>query len=151
MTASATFRSGAKITPIPWVPSSSLITTGAPPTRSIAGITSARLRTKAVAGIPMSWRDKIWIERSLSLELAMPWAVFGVYTSISSNWRTTAMPKNVIDAPTRGTMPSKSGTGLPRYWRSGSLRDRSMLNRNVSRILTSWWRSRAAALRRCVL
>ena len=38
---------------MPWVPSSSLITTGAPPTRSIAGITSARSRTNVVAGMPM--------------------------------------------------------------------------------------------------
>ena len=38
---------------MPWVPSSSLMTTGAPPTRSIAGITSARSRTNVVAGIPM--------------------------------------------------------------------------------------------------
>ena len=37
MIASATLRSGARITPMPWVPSSSLMTTGAPPTRSIAG------------------------------------------------------------------------------------------------------------------
>ena len=66
MIASATLRSGARITPMPWVPSSSLITTGAPPTRSIAGSTSARLRTNVVAGMPMSWRDRIWVARSLS-------------------------------------------------------------------------------------
>ena len=78
---------------MPWVPSSSLITTGAPPTRSIAGSTSARLRTNAVRGMPMSWRDRIWMARSLSRALAMPFAVFGVYTSICSNWRTTAVPK----------------------------------------------------------
>ena len=42
ITASATLVSGARITPMPWVPSSSLITTGAPPTRSMAGSTSAR-------------------------------------------------------------------------------------------------------------
>ena len=57
---------GARITPMPWVPSSSLITTGAPPTRSIAGITSARSRTKVVAGIAMLWRDRICVARSLS-------------------------------------------------------------------------------------
>ena len=49
MIASATLTSGARITPMPCVPSSSLMTTGAPPTRSIAGRTSARLRTNAVA------------------------------------------------------------------------------------------------------
>ena len=38
MMASATLTSGARMTPMPWVPSSSLMTTGAPPTRSIAGM-----------------------------------------------------------------------------------------------------------------
>ncbi len=43
MIASATLVSGARITPIPWVPSSSFrMTTGAPPTRSIAASTSWR-------------------------------------------------------------------------------------------------------------
>ena len=63
---------------MPWVPSSSLITTGAPPTRSIAGITSARSRTNVVAGMPMSCRDRIWVARSLSREFVMPFAVLGV-------------------------------------------------------------------------
>ena len=78
MIASATFTSGARITPMPWVPSSSLITTGAPPTSSIAGRTSARLRTNAVAGMPMLCRERIWFARSLSREFVMPFAVFGV-------------------------------------------------------------------------
>ncbi|GEM_PF-1847537 len=54
------------------------MTTGAPPTRSIAGITSARSRTKVVGGIPMLWRERICVARNLSRELAMPLAVFGV-------------------------------------------------------------------------
>ena len=66
------------MTPMPWVPSSSLITTGAPPTRSIAGRTSARLRTKAVGGIAMLCRERIWFARSLSRALEMPFAVLGV-------------------------------------------------------------------------
>ena len=78
MIASATLTSGARMTPMPWVPSSSLMTTGAPPTRSIAGRTSARLRTNAVAGMPMLCRDRIWVARSLSREFAMPFAVLGV-------------------------------------------------------------------------
>jgi len=78
MIASATLSSGARITPIPCVPSRSLMTTGAPPTRSIAGITSARSRTKVVGGIPMLWRERICVARNLSRELAMPLAVFGV-------------------------------------------------------------------------
>ncbi len=72
MIASATLMSGARMTPMPWVPSSSLITTGAPPTRSIAGITSARSRTKVVAGIAISCLDRICEARSLSRELEMP-------------------------------------------------------------------------------
>ena len=59
MIASATLISGARITPMPWVPSSSLMTTGAPPTRSIAGNTSARSRTNVVAGMAILWRDRI--------------------------------------------------------------------------------------------
>ncbi len=78
MIADATPVSGASTTPIPCVPSSSLMTTGAPPTRSMAGRTSARLRANAVAGIPMACRERIWIARSLSRELAMPFEVFGV-------------------------------------------------------------------------
>ena len=78
MIASATLSSGARMTPMPWVPSSSLMTTGAPPTRSIAGITSARSRTNVVAGMPMPWRDRIWVARSLSRELAIPLEVLGV-------------------------------------------------------------------------
>ncbi len=75
---SATLASGARITPMPWVPSSSLMTTGAPPTCSIAMRTSARLLTNAVAGIPMLCRDRIWLARSLSREFVMPFAVLGV-------------------------------------------------------------------------
>ncbi len=63
---------------MPWVPSSSLMTTGAPPTRSIAGSTSALSLTNVVGGIRMSCRERIWIARSLSRELAMPAEVFGV-------------------------------------------------------------------------
>ncbi len=78
MIASATPWSGARITPMPWVPSRSLITTGAPPTRWMAGRTSARSRTNVVGGMPMWCRARIWVARSLSRELAMPFAVFGV-------------------------------------------------------------------------
>jgi hypothetical protein len=37
----------------------------------------------------------------------MPLAVLGVNTSICSNWRTTAVPKYVIEAPMRGRIASK--------------------------------------------
>ena len=53
-------------------------TTGAPPTRSMAGRMSLRSRAKVVAGSPMSWRLSTCMARSLSRELAMPLAVFGV-------------------------------------------------------------------------
>ena len=78
MIASATLTSGARMTPMPWVPSSSLMTTGAPPTRSMAGTTSPRPRTNVVAGIPMLCRERIWVARSLSREFVMPHEVFGV-------------------------------------------------------------------------
>ena len=78
MTASATFVSGARITPIPWVPSRSFTTTGAPPTARIAGSTSARSRTNIVAGMPMLCRDRICEARSLSRELPIPAEVLGV-------------------------------------------------------------------------
>ena len=63
---------------MPCVPSSSLISTGAPPTRSMAGSTSLRSRTNAVFGIPLSWRDRIWIARSLSREFVMPFGDSGL-------------------------------------------------------------------------
>ena len=63
---------------MPWVPSSSLITTGAPPTMSIAVDTSPRLRTNTVAGMSISWRERIWVARSLSREFMIPAAVLGV-------------------------------------------------------------------------
>lgn len=78
MMASATFLVGARITPMPWVPSSSLMTTGAPPTMSMAVETSPRLRTNTVAGWSMPWRERIWLARSLSREFMMPAAVLGV-------------------------------------------------------------------------
>src|SRR6218665_2816998 len=150
MIASATRTSGARITPIPCVPSNSFITTGAPPTRSIAERTSARLRTNAVAGIAILCGERICLARTLSRELAIPFAVFGVYTSICSNCRTTAVPKYVIELPIRGTMASESDKGLPPNNKSGSGPDKSIANRNVLSTLTPCPRYTAAALNRCV-
>ena len=82
------------------------MTTGAPPTCSMAGSTSERSRTNIVAGIPMPWRERIWVALSLSREFEMPWDVLGVYTSSCSNWRTTAIPKKEMDAPMRGRAAS---------------------------------------------
>ena len=106
MIASATFTVSARITPMPCVPSSSLMMTGAPPIRAIAGSTSRRSRTKVVRGMPIPWRLRIWRERSLSREFAMPVEEFAQNTSICSNCRTTAIPKNVMDAPIRGSTAS---------------------------------------------
>ena len=73
----------ASSTPMPWVPSISLMMTGAPPTRSMAGSTSFLSVTKVVWGMPMWWRLSTCRLRSLSRELAMPWAVLAQKTSIS--------------------------------------------------------------------
>ena len=54
MIACATFVESARMTPTPWVPSRSLMMTGAPPTRSMAGSTSVFARTNSVGGMPMS-------------------------------------------------------------------------------------------------
>jgi hypothetical protein len=106
MMAFATLTLSARITPMPCVPSSSLMITGAPPTRSIAGRTSDLSRTNVVCGMPMRWRLRICSDRSLSRELRMPFEELAQKTSICSNCRTTAVPKYVIEAPMRGSTAS---------------------------------------------
>ncbi len=54
----------------------------------------------------MSWRESICRERSLSRELAMPTEELTQKTPIWPNWRTTALPKYVIEGPIRGRMAS---------------------------------------------
>ena len=72
--------------------------TGAPPTFSIAGSTLERWRTNTVCGIPISGcRLSVWIERSLSRATLMARAELSENTPIFSNWRTTAVPKKVIE------------------------------------------------------
>ena len=78
MMASATLASGARMTPTPCVPSSSLMMTGAPPTRSMAADASWRSRTKVDDGMRTLWRESSCSDRSLSRELAMPCEVLGV-------------------------------------------------------------------------
>ena len=53
-TDSADFTDSARMTPVPWLPSSSLRMTGVPPTLRIAERTSSRRLAKAVGGMPMS-------------------------------------------------------------------------------------------------
>ena len=93
MIASATLTLSARMTPTPCVPSSSLMMTGAPPTRSMAGRTSFLSRTNVVFGIPMWWRLRYCIERSLSRDVPMPLDEFAQNTPICSACRTTAVPK----------------------------------------------------------
>jgi hypothetical protein len=52
--------------------------------------------------------------RSLSRERAMATEWLSTGTPIMSNWRTTARPYVVIDAPMRGMTTSKPETAWPR-------------------------------------
>jgi hypothetical protein len=106
MMPSAALTDSASSTPMPWVPSISLMTTGAPPTRSIAGSTSCLSRTKFVFGMPIWCRLRICRLRSLSREFAIPIEELAQNTSICSNWRTIAVPKYVSEAPIRGRIAS---------------------------------------------
>ena len=90
--AAATFLVSASTTPLPWVDSSSLRITGAPPTRSMSSLVSRVVEANAVAGMPRRWLAKTWWASSLSRELPMALAELRQYTPIASNWRTTARP-----------------------------------------------------------
>ncbi|MNH33353.1 hypothetical protein D3C79_938590 [compost metagenome] len=79
-------------TPMPWVPSSTLITRGAPLTIWIKSGMSSGEWAKPVIGRPMPRRDSNCSERSLSRERAMATDSLSGYTPIISNWRNTAHP-----------------------------------------------------------
>ena len=82
----------ARITPMPCVPSTSLMTTGAPPTSLM---TSSALRgpcAKAVTGRPMPARARSCSARSLSRERPMATLSFSGNTPCISNCRSTARP-----------------------------------------------------------
>ena len=68
ITLSAALWVSANTTPIPWVPSSSLMTRGAPPTMSMRSPTSSGECAKPVTGRPMPLRASNCSERSLSRE-----------------------------------------------------------------------------------
>ena len=87
--------------------------TGTPPSFSMAGSTSSLPRTNAESGMPMSWRLRFCIDRSLSRLTLMAVAVLRQNTPICSNWRTTAVPKWVMLAPMRGMTASTSPKVLP--------------------------------------
>ncbi len=84
-TDSAAFSVSQSTTPMPWVPSSSLITSGAPPTISIRSGTSSGEWAKPVTGRPMPLRDSSCSERSLSRERAMATDSLSGNTPIISN------------------------------------------------------------------
>ncbi|MNB84157.1 hypothetical protein D3C75_310070 [compost metagenome] len=79
-------------TPMPWVPSSTLITSGAPLTISIRSGMSSGEWAKPVTGKPIPRRDSNCSERSLSRERAMATDSLSGNTPIISNWRSTAQP-----------------------------------------------------------
>ena len=92
ITLSAAFWVSASTTPMPWVPCSNLITSGAPPTILMTSLMSSGLCAYPVSGMPMPLRDSSCIERSLSRERVMATDSFSDTTPIISNWRSTAVP-----------------------------------------------------------
>ena len=85
ITDSAAWLVSASTTPIPWVPSSSLITSGAPLTMVIRSGMSSGEWAKPVTGRPMPLRDSSCSERSLSRERVMPTLSLSTVTFIISN------------------------------------------------------------------
>ena len=79
-------------TPMPWVPSSTLITSGAPLTIAIRSGMSSGEWAKPVTGRPMPLRDSSCSERSLSRERLIATDSLSGNTPIISNWRSTAQP-----------------------------------------------------------
>ena len=80
------------MTPTPWVPRSSLMMQGSPPTISTAAGTSSRKRTMAVRGMSMPKRERSCSARSLSRERAMGMALLQIGTPMRSSWFTTERP-----------------------------------------------------------
>ncbi len=66
ITLSAACRVSASTTPIPWVPSTSFTTSGAPPTMAIKSLVSSGEWAMPVTGRSMPWRASSCNERSLS-------------------------------------------------------------------------------------
>ena len=82
----------ARMTPMPWVPSSSLMTTGGPPTIAITSSACLVPWAKAVTGRPMPLRASSCRLRSLSRARAIATDSLSGYTPITSNCRSTAVP-----------------------------------------------------------
>ncbi len=113
ITDSAALRVSASTTPMPWVPSSILITSGAPPTMLIRSGMSSGEWAKPVTGRPTPLRDSSCRERSLSREREIATDSLTGNTPIISNWRSTAVPYWVTDAPIRGITASKPSSTWP--------------------------------------
>ena len=78
---------------MPWVPSSSLMTTGGPFTILIISLGLARRIGKSGnRQAEAASRDKSCNEHNLSRERPMPTDSFNGQTPIISNWRSTARP-----------------------------------------------------------
>ncbi len=92
ITDSAAFSVSQSTTPIPWVPSRTLITRGAPLTIRIRSGTSSGEWAKPVTGRPMPLRESSCRERSLSRERLMATLSLSGKTPCISNWRNTAQP-----------------------------------------------------------
>ena len=92
MTDSAAFLVSARTTPMPWVPSSSLTTTGAPPTVSSRPSMSLVEWAKPVTGSPIPPWLSSCSDRSLSRLRLIAWLPLTENTFIISNCRTTAVP-----------------------------------------------------------
>ena len=92
MMLSAAFAVSANTTPIPCVPSSNLITNGAPPTFLIKSLMLSGLLANPVRGKPIPLRDKSCNERSLSRERLIATDSFTLKVPIISNCLATAVP-----------------------------------------------------------
>ena len=92
ITDSAAFRVSASTTPLPCVLSSSFTISGVDPTSPIRFPVSLGEAAKAVAGMPILWRARIWWACSLSRLAVIPSEGFTTKVPIVSNWRITAVP-----------------------------------------------------------
>ena len=85
-------RVSASTTPMPWVPSRSLMTRGVGPASARTSSVCLGSCAKVVTGSPTPSRAKSCMERSLSRERPMPTDSFKGNTPIISNCRSTARP-----------------------------------------------------------
>ena len=82
----------ASTTPVPWVPSTSLITCGGLPSRFMRSPVSSGLSPNTVLGRPMPCSASSCMQRSLSRARRIESERFNTKVPIISNWRATAVP-----------------------------------------------------------